>query len=73
MPEVRTLPAELWSIDQLAAYLHCARGTLYQQRLRGQAPGALGIETSRRVLYDPAVIAQWLADGGRPDWRPNGG
>jgi hypothetical protein len=66
------LPAELWTLDQLAAYLHRRPSAIYGQRYRRRAPGNLGIEAAGRVLFDPEVIARWLAAGGRADWTPNG-
>ena len=66
------LPAELWTVEQVADYLHFGRAAIWQQRHRGKAPGNLGMEAAGRILFDTALIAQWLAEGWKPDWTPNG-
>ncbi|HET7386298.1 MAG TPA: helix-turn-helix domain-containing protein [Nocardioidaceae bacterium] len=51
---------ELWTIQQVSAYLHVPVGTLYQWRHKGVGPGAY--RAGKRLLYDAADVRRWLVE-----------
>jgi predicted DNA-binding transcriptional regulator AlpA len=51
---------ELWSIEDVSAYLRVPVGTLYQWRYRRTGPRAFKV--GRHLRYDPADVRSWLSD-----------
>ena len=47
--------------QEVADQLRTTRQALYNQRLRGLAPGALGRRVGRRVLWRSDELAEWCA------------
>lgn len=54
----RARPPELWTIDDLSAYLRKPVRTLYDWRHRGLGPPAYRVGGELR--YDPAQVWEWL-------------
>jgi excisionase family DNA binding protein len=52
--------AELWTIQQVAQFLHVPVGTLYQWRHRNVGPPAFRV--GRHLRYDPAAVRRWLVE-----------
>jgi excisionase family DNA binding protein len=52
--------AELWTIQQLSAFLGIPVGTLYQWRHRGDGPPAFRV--GRHLRFDPVEVRRWLLD-----------
>ncbi len=52
--------AELWSVEEVSAFLRVPVGTLYQWRYRRIGPRAFKV--GRRLRYDPADVRAWLAE-----------
>lgn len=50
--------AQLWTIEETAAFLRTPVGTLYQWRHRRKGPPAAKI--GRHLLYDPADVRAWF-------------
>ncbi|MGW3612530.1 MULTISPECIES: helix-turn-helix transcriptional regulator [unclassified Micromonospora] len=50
---------DLWSIEDVAAFLRVPVGTLYQWRYRRTGPRAFKV--GRHLRYDPADVRSWLA------------
>lgn len=57
---LRPLPKELWSAKRVAEYLGVPVGTLHQWRYLRVGPKAYRV--GKWLRYDPADVAQWLAD-----------
>lgn len=53
-------PAELWSIDEVSAFLRVPVGTLYQWRHRRIGPRAAKV--GRHLRYNPADVRAWLEE-----------
>ncbi|RIV38566.1 MULTISPECIES: helix-turn-helix transcriptional regulator [Micromonospora] len=49
---------ELWSIEEVSAFLRVPVGTLYQWRYRRTGPRAFKV--GRHLRYDPADVQSWL-------------
>ena len=52
--------AELWTIQQVSAFLGIPVGTLYQWRHRGDGPPAFRV--GRHLRFDPVEVRRWLLD-----------
>ena len=50
--------AELWTIQQVSAFLGIPVGTLYQWRHRGDGPPAFRV--GRHLRFDPVEVRRWL-------------
>lgn len=50
---------ELWSVEQLAAYLKVPVATVYSWRSKGYGP--VGIRVGRYVRYRASDVEAWLA------------
>jgi hypothetical protein len=50
----------LLTLEETAEYLRLTPRALYNQRYRGEEPGALGIRVGRRILYRPSDIDHFL-------------
>lgn len=50
---------ELWSIEEVSAFLRVPVGTLYQWRYRRTGPRAFKV--GRHLRYDPADVRSWLS------------
>ena len=50
----------LLTLQQAAEYLQLSPRSLYNQRYRGEAPGALGIGIGGRVRYRAEDLEEWL-------------
>ena len=50
---------ELWSIEDVSAFLRVPIGTLYQWRYRRIGPRAFKV--GRHLRYDPADVRAWVA------------
>lgn len=57
------MPDHLLTVGEVAAFLRCGTAAIYNQRLRGDLPGSLGIRVGNRVLFRPADLEAWLAAG----------
>ena len=55
----RPSDADLWSIDDVSAFLRVPVGTLYQWRYRKTGPKAYKV--GRHLRYYPADVRTWLA------------
>ena len=53
-------PEELWSIDEVSAFLRVPVGTLYQWRHRRIGPRAAKV--GRHLRYNPADVRAWLEE-----------
>lgn len=51
---------ELWSIDEVSAFLRVPVGTLYQWRHRRIGPRAAKV--GRHLRYNPADVRAWLEE-----------
>jgi hypothetical protein len=51
---------ELWTAQQVSAFLHVPVGTLYQWRHKGVGPNAY--RAGKRLLYDAAEVRRWLVE-----------
>ncbi|MFV2099992.1 helix-turn-helix transcriptional regulator [Micromonospora sp. LOL_024] len=49
---------ELWSIEEVSAFLRVPVGTLYQWRYRRTGPRAFKV--GRHLRYDPTDVRSWL-------------
>nr|WP_084213005.1 helix-turn-helix domain-containing protein [Micromonospora purpureochromogenes] len=56
----QAVPAELWSIDEVSAFLRVPVGTLYQWRHRRIGPRAAKV--GRHLRYNPADVRAWLEE-----------
>lgn len=62
-------------MKEAAEYLRLTPGALYNQRYRGEKPGALGIRVGRKIVFRPSDIDQFLdeqlheADLGSEVWK----
>lgn len=54
-----TASDELWSIEEVSAFLRVPVGTLYQWRYRRTGPRAFKV--GRHLRYDPADVRAWLS------------
>nr|MDT0658861.1 helix-turn-helix domain-containing protein [Micromonospora sp. DSM 115978] len=52
--------AELWSVDDVSAFLRVPVETLYQWRKRKYGPPAARI--GRHLRYDPADVRNWVRE-----------
>jgi len=52
---------ELWTVPQVAAFLHVPISTLYQWRHKGVGPDAYRAG-KRLLLYDAADVRRWLVE-----------
>jgi predicted DNA-binding transcriptional regulator AlpA len=52
---------QLLTLEQVADWLSVPKKTLYAQRSRGEAPGALGFKIGAHVRFDPADIEAHIA------------
>ncbi len=52
--------AELWTIQQVSAFLGIPVGTLYQWRHRGDGPPAFRV--GRHLRFDTVEVRRWLLD-----------
>ncbi|MET8350915.1 helix-turn-helix domain-containing protein [Micromonospora sp. NPDC005206] len=50
---------DLWSIEDVSAFLRVPVGTLYQWRYRRTGPRAFKV--GRHLRYDPADVRSWLS------------
>ncbi|MEV6377274.1 helix-turn-helix transcriptional regulator [Micromonospora musae] len=50
---------ELWSIEEVSAFLRVPVGTLYQWRYRRMGPRAFKV--GRHLRYDPTDVRSWLS------------
>ncbi|WP_436526186.1 helix-turn-helix domain-containing protein [Actinoplanes sp. HUAS TT8] len=57
-PAKDRLDAELWTVEETAAFLRTSVGTLYQWRHRRKGPPAA--KPGRHLLYDPADVRAWF-------------
>ncbi|ADL48868.1 MULTISPECIES: AlpA family transcriptional regulator [Micromonospora] len=55
----REAATELWSIEEVSAFLRVPVGTLYQWRYRRTGPRAFKV--GRHLRYDPADVRSWLS------------
>ena len=51
---------ELWTVEQVSAFLHVPIGTMYQWRHKGVGPPAY--RAGKRLLYDAADVRRWLVE-----------
>ena len=51
---------QLLSLAEVAALLQLPEKSLYSQRSRGEAPGALGVRVGRHVRFRPEDLEAWL-------------
>jgi hypothetical protein len=51
---------QLLTLEETAEYLRLTPRALYNQRYRGEEPGALGIRVGRKLLYRPSDIDRFL-------------
>ena len=51
---------QLLSLAEVATLLQLPEKSLYAQRSRGQAPGALGVRVGRHVRFRPEDLEAWL-------------
>jgi Helix-turn-helix domain len=51
---------ELWTVEQVSAFLHVPIGTLYQWRHKSVGPPAY--RAGKRLLYDAADVRRWLVE-----------
>jgi len=51
---------ELWTVQQVSAFLHVPVGTLYQWRHKSVGPNAY--RAGKRLLYDAADVRRWLVE-----------
>lgn len=51
--------SRLWSVEDLAGYLHTTRHGVYKLVERRQIPH---IRLGRKILFDPAIVRAWLND-----------
>lgn len=58
MPTVDSDP--LWDVDQVAAYLHVPKRTLYRWRTLGYGPP--GKKVGRHLRYRATDVVTWFAD-----------
>jgi hypothetical protein len=56
-PEPEVGPGQ---VGMTAVYLRLTPRALYNQRYRGEEPGAIGIRVGRRILYRPSDIDHFL-------------
>ena len=47
-------------VTEVADYFRSTVQAIHQQRHRGQNPGALGIKVGKHILFDPALLAEWV-------------
>jgi len=52
--------ARLLTVEETAEILQLPIRTLYQQRHRGVAPGALAVKIGRYLRWDPARLGSWI-------------
>jgi len=64
-PEPALCPDRLWSIDDVATYLHVSRRGVERLRSAGRFPKP-SITIGRCHRWFPATILAWVRDGGRP-------
>lgn len=50
--------AELWTVDEVAAFLRTSKGTIYNKVSRGQLPGVVKI--GERVLFRARDIRAYV-------------
>ena len=50
----------LLSVDEISEWLGLPPASIYAQRYRGEAPGALGIRVGRWVRFDRRDIEEWI-------------
>ena len=53
---------QLLTLAEVATLLQLPEKSLYSQRSRGEAPGALGVRVGRHVRFRPEDLEVWLAD-----------
>jgi excisionase family DNA binding protein len=53
--------SDVWTVDELAAYMRLDRKTVYSEIRRGKIPGCQRIGAAIRV-HRPTVV-RWLAEG----------
>ena len=53
---------QLLTLAEVATLLQLPEKSLYSQRSRGEAPGALGVRVGRHVRFRPEDLEAWLAD-----------
>ena len=51
---------QLLTIQETSDFLQIPRKSLYAQRYRGEAPGALGVRVGRFVRFRPEDLEAWL-------------
>lgn len=62
-----TMPDEVLTIDELAAYLKVAKSTLYKLAQEGKLPGQ---KVGKHWRFRRVVIDDWLANQASPKRRP---
>ena len=58
--ELAPLPQQLWTAQDLSAFLGVPVATLYQWRYLSTGPRAYRV--GRHLRYDPADVRQWLSE-----------
>lgn len=56
--ENRDSIGRLYTVDEVAGWLRTSRKSIYTMVERGQIPGV--IRLGRRILFDQAVLLEWL-------------
>ena len=51
---------QLLTLAETAVLLQIPEQSLYSQRSRGEAPGALGVRVGRHVRFRPEQVEAWL-------------
>ncbi|MFN2640597.1 MAG: helix-turn-helix transcriptional regulator, partial [Actinomycetota bacterium] len=56
----RGVPRALWSVREVAAYLHVPAKTIYSWRSRGLGPPAFRL--GRHLRFRPLEVEEWIAE-----------
>lgn len=52
---------QLLTVDELAAFLHLSKATIYSNYSKGLIPG--GCKQSKRLYFDKKIITDWIKSG----------